>query len=188
MQPIFKHNPLPGFDKIKNKNEQILWTAKPKFVPFILTGLPNCIIVLMIVVISYYVYHVANARGIEPPPILLFLFFVVVLPLLPFFGRLLSYSKTLYGFSNKRIMIRTGLVKANFKVINHNRIITSGVDVNIIEKMFNVGSIRFFSGKTKNTEDGIENVYDYWRAIENPHEVFKRIKLLSASAKTTTRL
>ncbi|MDR2918048.1 MAG: PH domain-containing protein [Tannerella sp.] len=188
MKRIFKQNPLPGFDKIKNKDEQILWTAKPKFAPFILAGLPSWIVGLMIVIISYYVYHVANERGIEPPPVLLFLFFAVVLPLIPFFGRLLSYSNTLYGFTNKRIMIRTGLVKANFKVINHNRIITAEFDVSIIERLFNVGSIRFFSGKTKDTEDGIENVYDYWHAIEDPHEVFKRIKQLSADAKATTCL
>ena len=173
---LFKQNISPGFDSIKNKNEQILWTAKPKFAPFILTGFPSCIIVLMIIIISYYIYYVGKERGIEPPPISLYLFFAVFLPLIPFFIRLFSYSNTLYGYSDKRIMIRTGFIKTNFKIFNHNKIITITTEVNIIEKIFNTGTIRFFTGKTKEAEEGKINVYDNWHAIENPHEIFKKLK------------
>ena len=35
----FDKNLLPEFDSIKDENEKILWTGKPTFIPFVLTGL-----------------------------------------------------------------------------------------------------------------------------------------------------
>lgn len=53
----------------------------------------------------------------------------------------------------------------------------------MIEIIFKVGSIRFFCGETKETEEGIENIYHYWHAIENPDQVFKLLKQTSCDEK-----
>lgn len=55
----------------------------------------------------------------------------------------------------------------------HDKISDIEVTVNFVERAFNVGTIRFFSGRTE-TNDGVTSkLYDKWEAIANPYEVFK---------------
>ena len=50
--------------------------------------------------------------------------------------------------------------------------------------MYNVGSIRFFSGRTQTDEGNTTKQFDCWFAIENPYEVFKLVKQTSVDIKT----
>jgi hypothetical protein len=117
-----------------------------------------------------------------------FLWLFGLLPLLQglyvFLNRLLSFSNTAYGYSNKRIMMRTGFIGTDFKTIDYDKISDIEVTVNIIERIYNVGSIRFFSGRTQTDEGNTTKLYDVWSAIENPYEVFKMVKQTSVDIKT----
>jgi len=39
MASIPDKNLLPDFDSVKDDDEEILWTGKPKFIPYAITGL-----------------------------------------------------------------------------------------------------------------------------------------------------
>lgn len=43
----------------------------------------------------------------------------------------------------------TGLISTDFKTIDYEKISDIEVNVNVIERLFNVGTIRSFSGRTK---------------------------------------
>ena len=58
------------------------------------------------------------------------------------------------------------------------------VTVGIVDKIFNTGTINIFSGKKIQTKYGMQLVYDKMEYIENPYEVFKKIKKTSFDIKT----
>jgi hypothetical protein len=60
------------------------------------------------------------------------------------------------------------------KTIDYDKISDIEVTVSLVEKMYNVGTIRFFSGRTQTDEGNTTSkLYDSWNAIENPYEVFQ---------------
>jgi membrane protein YdbS with pleckstrin-like domain len=173
IEPLFSTE----FDQIKDKDERVLWTERPKLVPFLCTGS----------MISFYLigfgivwivssFYAKTEDGGSMGYFWLFGLLSIVQGIFIFGKKLFSYSKTVYAFSNKRIMIRSGVVSSSFKVVNYDKIVDMEVTVNMIEKMYKVGSIRFFSGQTK-TDDGSTNkLYDRWEAIPEPYEIFKKVK------------
>ena len=50
-----------------------------------------------------------------------------------FLVKLLSYSNTAYGYSNKRVMMRTGFIGTGFKTIDYDKISDIELKVNLIE-------------------------------------------------------
>ncbi|MEI7595725.1 MAG: PH domain-containing protein [Bacteroidota bacterium] len=186
MSSTFDKNLLPEFDSIKDNDEVILWTSKPTFVPFILSGLGGGLIAIAVgviwIIVSLFSSSESTAFGLA-------LFWIIgLLPLVQglfsFLNRLLSYSNTVYAYSNKRVMMRTGFIGTDFKTIDYDKISDIEVTVNIIERIYNVGTIKFFSGRTKTDEDNTSKIYDTWCAIQNPYEIFKMVKQTSVDIKT----
>jgi hypothetical protein len=46
---------LPEFDSIKDKDERIIWTGRPKFVPFVLSGLWSGLFSIVFVVLWFLI-------------------------------------------------------------------------------------------------------------------------------------
>jgi len=165
----------PAFEAVRDQNEEIYWAGKPEFVPFILRGVP----LLLLGFLAEWFY---KGKAIEGLPG----FFNVSTPLL-LAGSLymlylfLVYGNTCYGYSNKRLMMRSGFFGIDFKTIDYDKISDIEVNVNPIENLFGVGTIQAFSGRT--TEKGAR-IYDKFISIANPYEVFKRIKEVSVDVKT----
>jgi hypothetical protein len=101
-----------------------------------------------------------------------------------FLKKLFSYGNTSYAFINKRVMMRTGFIGTDFKSIDYDKISDIEVTVRFVERAFNVGTIRFFSGRTQTDEGRTTKLYDIWEAISNPYEVFKQVKKTSVDIKT----
>jgi hypothetical protein len=57
------------------------------------------------------------------------------------------------------------------------------VSVSFIEKIFNVGTIKFFSGKLEDNDGTTIKVYDRWEAIPNPYAIFKQVKQVTVDIK-----
>jgi len=186
MSSTFDKNLLPQFDSVKDNDEEILWTGEPKFIPYIFSGLGAGLFTLAFgIVWMLTTINFKNDDGSSANP---FFWLFGLLPLLQglyvFLNRLLSFSNTAYGYSNKRVMMRTGFIGTDFKTIDYDKISDIEVTVNIIERIYNVGSIRFFSGRTQTDEGNTTKLYDVWSAIENPYEVFKMVKQTSVDIKT----
>jgi hypothetical protein len=109
MSTIFDKNILPEFDSVKDDDEEILWTDKPKFIPYAITGLAAGFGVIIFVAISYVmVRNAKDGEGLLGNSFLL----VTAIPVVFFFGtsfEVIFYSNTSYAFTNKRVMVRTGL-------------------------------------------------------------------------------
>jgi hypothetical protein len=186
MSSTFDKNLLPEFDSVKDNDEEILWTGKPKFIPYIFSGLGTGLFTLAFGLVWVLVNFNIKTDNADGGFQYFWLFGLIPLfqGLYVFLNRLLSFSNTAYGYSNKRVMMRTGFIGTDFKTIDYDKISDIEVTVNIIERMYNVGSIRFFSGRTQTDEGNTTKLYDVWSAIENPYEVFKMVKQTSVDIKT----
>lgn len=177
------------FQQVKDSDEKIIWTGKPRFLPFLLTGVPFLIIGLIWGTIDLgFILQIGKDKASSGGPPMLFIVPFFLLHLFPFWGSILNiirlflvHQNTCYAITNKRLMMRSGFWGIDFKAIDYDKISDIEVTVNPIENMLGVGTIRAFSGRT--TSKGA-NLYDCFIAIENPYEIFKRIKEISVDIKT----
>lgn len=185
MTSILNKNLLPEFDSVKDDDEEILWTGKPKFIPYTVTALGLGIGVFIFVGVYYTMTkNISNEDGTTGNFSMWFVAIPIVIFLFSFLNKIFSYSNTSYAFTNKRVMVRTGFIGTNFKIIDYDKITDIQVTVNFIERAFNVGTIKFFSGRTESNDGIISKLYDQWEAIVNPYEVFKQLKKVSVDIKT----
>jgi len=177
---------LPKFGSIIDNDEEILWTGQPKFFPFILTGLAQGILP-----VAFGIIWLVGSLNLKPEndfSVFKYIWLMGLIPLLigiyVFLNRILSFSNTAYCYSNKRVMMRTGFIGTDFKTIDYDKISDIEVTVNVIERIFNVGSVRFFCGEVQSTKNNTTNIYDNWSSIENQYEIFKMVKQTSVGFKT----
>lgn len=85
----------------------------------------------------------------------------------------LYYKNAYYIYTNKRIIVRTGVFGVDFHSLDIDNIGASNVCVSLLDKMVgkNTGSIRFGSNSSP-----ITNSYYGFLNIENPYQVYKEIK------------
>lgn len=186
MSTAFDKNLLPEFDSIKDDDEEILWIGKPVFTPYILSGLGIGLFTIAFGIIWIFTSKFRNFEEGSEPNSWFWLF--GLLPLLQgayvFFNKLFSYPNTAYAYSTKRVMMRTGFIGTDFKTIDYDKISDIEVNVNVIERIFNVGTVRFFSGRTQTDEGNTTKLYDKWISIKDPYGVFKLVKQTSVDIKT----
>lgn len=178
-------NVLPEFESIKDDEEQILWADKPKFVPYAISALSLGFGAIIFVAIYYSMTKdIRSSNG----SISIFSIWIAALPVVlflwSFLVKIFSYSNTSYAFSTRRIMIRSGFLTTGIKIIDYDKISDIQVTVNLIERSFNVGTIRFFSGRTESDEGITTKLYDRWEAIANPYDVFRELKKVTVDIKT----
>jgi len=183
MSSIFDKNLLPEFESVKDDDETIMWIGKPVFVPYVLSDLGYLAGSLVIGLFIFYV--MLNSENNEGNTLSwLIPAFLVGQGLLKFLIKVFSFSNTAYGYSNKRVMMRTGFIGTDFKTIDYDKISDIEVNVNVIDRMYEVGTIRFFSGRTKTDDSEVSKLYDNWYAIPNPYKIFKMVKQVSVDVKT----
>lgn len=185
MSTIFDKNLLPEFESVKDDNEEILWTQKPKFTPYLISGL-GLMAGAAIFVGIYLIFTQIGPKEAEFNNAFsrLFIILPIGFSLFAFLKKLLAYSNTVYAYTNRRVMIRTGFIGTDFKSIDYDKISDIEVTVNFVERAFNVGTIKFFSGRTETNDGATTKLYDRWEAIPNPYEVFKKVKQISVDIKT----
>ena len=185
MSSAFDKNLLPEFESIKDSDEEILWIDTPVFLPYLFSGAGKSLYLIAFGIVWFVLATQFGKKAEENSTIFLVLGIIPLLQgLYAFAVKLLSYSNTAYGYSNKRVMMRTGFIGTDFKTIDYDKISDIEVNVNVIERVFNVGTVRFFSGRTKSEEDSISKLYDSWISINNPYEIFKMVKQTSVDIKT----
>ena len=185
MSSTFDKNLLPEFDSVKDDDEEIIWTGKPKFIPYLATGIISGLGVFLFIGVYYMMTkNVKNEDGTTGNFQIWFAALPIAFVLWEFLRKLLSFGNTSYAYSNKRVMMRTGFIGTDFKSIDYDKISDIEVTVNFIERAFSVGTIKFFSGRTQTDDGRTTKLYDQWEAIEHPYEVFKKVKQISVDIKT----
>lgn len=96
---------------------------------------------------------------------------------------LLSYKKTKYYVTNKRIIISHGIIGIDYKSLALESILAVDVRVDLVDKLVkpNTGTIMFGSAAMpmmrSNNYSGVASGYTF-AYIENPYEAYKEIKEL----------
>jgi len=104
-------------------------------------------------------------------------------------GSLLSYfydKVKEFAITEKKVIIKSGIIGTDFKSINFDEIKEAVVDVGLIGKIFNVGSIKIDTGKTNTYSSGggknrrgsikTKTMYSVLKHIEKPYETYKLIQ------------
>src|SRR3989344_767593 len=105
--------------------------------------------------------------------------------LLNFFSKLV----TEYAITNKRIIIKSGLIGTDYKHIYFEQINQVIIDVGLIGKIFGTGNLKIDTGKTNTSSTGgiggnnigysriqTKTMYDILKDIDNPYELYRLIQ------------
>jgi len=177
---------MSEIDKIINKDEKILWQGKPQFkIYFFVTILPPVFIATVMTIFGFSL------------SIILLKFFLLLL-LVAILASLLSYLNwkyLLYVLTDKRVIIQSGLIGRDFKIIDYDQFKDANVNVNLLDKLIgiNTGTINIYTGEmgirtSPSYVDGqlrqssYRISYDFYH-IENPYKVFELFKKTSFDVK-----
>jgi membrane protein YdbS with pleckstrin-like domain len=173
----------PQFEAVKDGDEEILWVGAPNFTAFVIRGIPFLVGGLIWGAMDYFGF--IRATQTQTTGFAISFYAIHSFPLwasiLNMFRLFLVHGNTCYAFSNKRLMMRSGFWGTDFKVIDYDKISDVEVNVNPIENLLGVGTIKAFSGRVS---DKGGRIYDQFIGISDPYGVFKRIKEVSVDIKT----
>ena len=187
MSTIFDKNLLPEFEAVKDDDENFIWIGKPELKPFLASMLIAGVVGIgfVIAIVMFNIHALKEDENSNSFFVYFILAFVFVPAIFKYFAAILSYKNTIYGFSNKRIMMRSGFIGTDFKMIDYDKIVDIEVKVNPIDRFFNTGTIKFFSGREKIDDEGSSTkLHDKWSNIGNVYEVFKQVKKVMVDIKT----
>lgn len=182
----FDQNIPQDFDAVLDKGEKILWIDRPLFIPYMLTSIWLNLFFFVFggIIFSLLILDNDFATNKDGSPEYMFWIISTVFLFWGFEGVLsafFNFGNTAYAYSAKRIMIRTGFIGVDFKTIDFDKIADLEVNVNIIERIYNVGSVKFTTGES--TSKG-KLIYYRFTSIKNPYEVFKMVKQIGVDIKT----
>jgi membrane protein YdbS with pleckstrin-like domain len=180
-----------NFTDILDKDETIRWFGTPNFTAYMCGGLPFLAIGLLwglfdlfFILMTFFGKHgFPQVGAIETA------FFAVffTVHLCPFWGSILymiwrSYvpRNTFYAFSDKRVIIRSGVFGVDYQIFEFDKIRDIQVKVGPIEKMCGVGSIMFNTGDSPSFFFPFIRKVQRFAGIENQYDVFRHIKELAA--------
>lgn len=183
------------FNVVLNDNEQIIWSGKPKLVPFLLRGVPFLIIGIIWGVFDFMFFGMIfggiGGNGSSFGGLSAFLGGFMLLHMFPFWlsifnmlRLMLVYRNVNYAITNRRLMLRSGFWGIDFKSIDYDRVANLEVNVNPIDAMFKVGSLRFFSGEVRRSRNGAYPVYNEFVGITDPYGVYKKCEQVMVDIKT----
>lgn len=171
------------FKAVKDDDENFIWVGEPKFLPFVCTGIPFLILGLIWGAIDYFgfIIHMPNKMMGFAIPFFALHLFPFWLSILNIFRLFLVHKNTFYAVTNKRVMMRSGFWGIDFNAIDYDKISDIQVTVNPLENMLGVGTVRFSAGKVTSKGNPLT---DDFIAVENPYEVFKKVKTVGVDVKT----
>ena len=94
-------------------------------------------------------------------------------------------NKTVYAWTNKRVLIRTGYIGVDYKSLDLNMVGALSVNVNIVDKILhkNTGTISFGSMASPMT---VQNASKFsFSFIRDPYQVYKEVKVYIDQKKQT---
>ena len=170
------------FEPILDNDEKIIETFKPNFLRFVILN-SLFIIIFLIPFFAVGVFIILGAPD-SLLVVIITLGFASFVFLISPVSNAIRYTKTAYCYTNKRIIIRTGFIGADFEAIDFDMVGGMNVKVDFLDKMVkpNTGTITFASPASpmiQNGQNGGSAGY-LFRHIENPYDVYKRIKEFSS--------
>lgn len=176
----------PDFESVTEPDEKILWRGKPVFWPFVLHAVPIMIFGAIWGMMDIGI--LGRAFTASHGHLDLFLLMFSVLHGFPAWGSIfyavylvLVHKNTVYAYSNRRLLMRSGVIGTSFKSVDYDTIQELDVTVGVFERLFGVGTVRAYAGR--NTSKGAR-IFDQFVSIADPYEIFRAIKGVEVNVKT----
>lgn len=145
---------MNDFQQFLNPGEEILGTIKPHKTRFVLFGIIGTILSSLVFigfgVLMFFLGNGVDEAGNEV--VLTFEPFIpmgigVFIALTGAIGIIVSYKKTVYAYTNQRVLFRTGFIGRDFHFLEYKNIQGISVFVDFADKFFkpNTGSLIFMS-------------------------------------------
>ena len=94
------------------------------------------------------------------------IFFMVIFLFTPPFLYARAYKRLFYAYTNKRLIVRSGMIGVDYRSLDYKDVSVSSVDVGLLDKGSGTGTILFKSPSASIT----------FRYVKNPYELMKEIK------------
>jgi len=168
---------------ILEEKEKALWSGKPDlkslmFIAFIFAFLILTLAFIMFFNVEPLATHKNTNVGANPKR-----FFTIIsgiLLLLSLLVPLAAYSfhkVTDYVVTNKRLIIKTGVIGADIRSIYYDQVRSAFVNVGLVGKLFGTGTILIDTGRiTQSRRRGSKTAYDRFRFIKSPYSVYKLVQ------------
>lgn len=162
------------FKNILDDDENIIKTFKPNklkfYFPFYLTTSLFLVVIIGTIIYLGVLYEMKISHFILASIGVFALTFLITI----YFVNL-TYEKRVYAYSNKRILIQSGLIGIDYKSLDHEMIGATEVRVDFLDKLLNkdTGTIKFGS-KASPMEHGLTMFL--FSDIEDPYNVYREVK------------
>ncbi len=171
-------------NKLLDNNESAQWSGAPNAAPFIAGHFNPFLIVFGL----FFAGVGAAVGGVFSGGVAgAFLVPHTWIGLLVAFGPpiqgLLSYLRTYYMVTSKRIIIQKGIIGTDFELIDFDKITSVDVNVGLVDKLFGnkTGTISIEDGTvSRKGRPRSKNI----QSVESPYDVFKLLKSVSHDVKT----
>ena len=173
------------------EGENILWSSKPKKSAFII----NKVLVMMpfaliwLLFDSMFIIPIVKSGQIKEMLFFIIPFFAFhLLPVWIWIANCLTASKkwknTKYYVTDKRIIIQTGIIGANYETIYYKDIKNVNLRIGLIDIMLGVGDRYIDTGARRSTKNGTRSVKSAILDIENPYEIYPKLQKIVLDIQT----
>ena len=177
------------FAPILQEDEEIIKVIKPNKTRYIyLAGLAYTLLALIPILVMAFPFVIAieglaehSAATALVIELSVFGGLILLSLILTWVGLNMSYKKTFYAYTNKRILIRRGVIGVDYATLDFEMIGGLMVNVNFLDRLMkgsdNPGTITFGSSASPviYTRNGRTAAYAF-RNIDHPYEVYRDLK------------
>lgn len=183
------------FNEILGDDEKILFILKPNKTRFVwLRNFIGRILGVLFGIAFVVLGAVASEFGIKESDLLmtqisfiLFGIFFILLVLIEMICAYVMYKNTFYAVSDKRILVRTGIIGVDFRNLDISFVGSVNININLYDKFIkpNTGTISFGSFAAPIASPNAISVAFNFQYVDNPYEVYKTVKKLVDEIKKT---
>lgn len=166
-----------NIDDVVNSDEKILWRGKPNAKSYVLAAMVKMLPIALIWIAfdGTFIFFITMGmtRGDIPLGILGFVIPFFLLHLTPVWIWIANTVKAVrevknleYAVTDKRIIIRSGIIGIDFKFVNYTEIDSVNIKVGLIDKIFKVGDIYINSSVNSAVLWDVENPYGIGTALQ----------------------
>ena len=166
-----------NIEDVVSSNEKILWRGKPNAKSYVLANMLKMFPIALIWLIfdGTFIFFISKgmASGGIPLAVLGFIIPFFLLHLAPvwiWIGKTVKAVREVrnmeYAITDKRIIIRSGMVGIDFKFINYTEIDSVNVKVGLIDRIFRVGDIYINSSVNAGVLWDVEDPYKIGNSLQ----------------------
>lgn len=166
-----------NIDDVLNNDEKVLWRGKPNAKSYVLAAMLKMLPIAIIWIIFDGAFivgiSIGMTRGDIPLGVLGFVIPFFLLHLTPVWVWIANTVKAVkevknleYAVTDRRIIIRSGMIGIDFKFVNYTEIDSVNIKVGLIDKIFKVGDIYINSSVNSAVLWDVENPYGIGTALQ----------------------